>query len=127
LPPSQIHLGTEIDQLLHGVVAGSTDERSYVDSIQKIAKYVRPREKEFILSIDFDRIIKPFADMEADLSGQLKGIQEHVGKHLRMKSREDIKEEQKLLAPILEAPPESLTYRFSQTFKAYWHVKAGRR
>ena len=41
----KIHLGTEIDQLLHGVVAGSTNERVYIDSVQKIAKYVRPKEK----------------------------------------------------------------------------------
>ena len=82
------------------MVAGSVNERSYIDNIQKIAKYVKPKEKEFILSIDFDRIIKPFADMESTLSKQLKGIQEYVEKNLKIKSKQEIKEEQKLLAPV---------------------------
>ncbi len=52
---------------MDNVIAGNVSTVSFADSIQKLAKYVQPRDKQFVLSIDFDRILKPYREFERAL------------------------------------------------------------
>ena len=62
--------------------------------------------------------------MESLLGQQLKNIQEYVQNNLKIKSKEDIREEQKILAPP-EQLVQQFNYRFSSTFKAYLALHSG--
>lgn len=112
----QIHLGTEIDQLLHGVVAGTISEELYKENMEKLAKYVRPKDKEFVLSMDFKSIIDPLASIENALASKLKNIEDYVVKNLKIDSKDILPPPPP--PPIYQNYSSSYTYRFSQTFKA---------
>jgi hypothetical protein len=86
-------MGTEIDQLVNGVVAGTISEQKYKDDIKKLARYVRPKDKEFVLNIDFDRIMRPFMQIEKDLPRQLDAIQDYVEHNLKIRSAEDVQQQ----------------------------------
>ena len=71
---TQIQLGLEIDSLLHNLIAGIISQDTYLDNMRKLAKYVRPRDNEFVLTMDFDLLMKPFKLIEQQLPKQMKDI-----------------------------------------------------
>lgn len=80
-----------MDSLLHSVVAGTISQTDYTDSIKKLAKFVKQEnEKTFVLSIDFDRILKPFQESEMSLPKKLRSIEDFVEKQLKGKLVEPV-------------------------------------
>lgn len=85
--------------------------------MEKLAKYVRPKDKEFVLSMDFKSIIDPLASIENALASKLKNIEDYVVKNLKIDSKDILPPPPP--PPIYQNYSSSYTYRFSQTFKAY--------
>jgi hypothetical protein len=74
-----------MEDLLHRVVAGTISQEDYLGNIKKLAKFVKPKgDKEFVLSIDFDSILKPFLVNELSLPKKMRIIEECAESQLKM-------------------------------------------